>query len=241
MKKFLVLLCSILFIIGGASVAGAAYIYEVEVHKAVTSSSVDTATQGAYTDWADYPAASPGNPGSPGSSSAAEVVGFRGTNRTIEWQHSGISEPSYPVEYIKLTIIADDVDGAPSEGEQWDGYPDFNDGENLNGVSVGNGSYWVYLDDLTMLDSYSLGGPDLFDSGNDHLTTFEFTMTDEDVDGSLSDFLASTLYMKVDVEDWWECEIETSTLEVGVVPLPGAVWLLGSGLLGLAGARRLFR
>jgi hypothetical protein len=35
-------------------------------------------------------------------------------------------------------------------------------------------------------------------------------------------------------------EVLTSTLTVSPTPIPGAIWLLGSGLVGLVGIRRKF-
>jgi hypothetical protein len=82
----------------------------------------------------------------------------------------------------------------------------------LNGQSLGN--FNAPSGSTTYLDWYLLGD---FSQG--------FTLTGDIVlNGTFSNGEAS----KVQVN-------------VGYVPIPGAVWMLGSGLLGLVGLRRRFR
>jgi hypothetical protein len=60
---------------------------------------------------------------------------------------------------------------------------------------------------------------------------------------SREDLIISKEFRDLNPVDWWETynPDDYVNLNPAPVPIPGAVWLLGSGLIGLAGARRKFK
>lgn len=68
-----------------------------------------------------------------------------------------------------------------------------------------------------------------------------------DSNGTWSEMYQDGGWMAAIGGDWHETSFDGTTLQVtfsgtgSVVPIPGAIWLLGSGLVGLVGFRRKFR
>lgn len=223
MKRFVVFLCSILLVIGAAGAAGAAYYYQD--HQLVNQL-VDS----------DY------------------------TDRWAIWEHSLV-----PGEYegdpwidcleftLTLSITADDVDGSGWYYGKWIDKED-------DVVYIYQGSGDPYQDPDTLF-TLSLGqllqtsldildGPVPEDPGvaGDLITT-PFTILSSAL-GFQLDFSAP-LYVGVLVEgdglpggDDWDVEIEESLLTIECttpIPVPSALFLLGSGVIGLIGLRRKFK
>lgn len=124
----------------------------------------------------------------------------------ISWSHT-YDHSADPVALATLSIVADDVDY-----------------EEEDAVSI-NGTY---LGDLVQLPAYTNWGY-YAGAGNPNQ---DLTVTVFDVTALLADAMALSVVVDTD----WGVEIETSTLTVQQVPVPGAVLL---GLLGLsvAGAK----
>lgn len=123
---------------------------------------------------------------------------------TINYSHS-YDNSADPIAWATLTIVADDVDS------------DEDDLVKFNGHDLGY---------LTKLDGYTNWG---YSSGagnpNQPLTTTIFNLDPS--------WIVASMPIVVTVETNWGVEIETSTLKVQAVPLPGAVLL---GFLGLSAA-----
>ncbi len=107
-----------------------------------------------------------------------------------------------------LSILADDVDN----GE-------------IDKVFI-NGNY---LGDLNFYGGFANNRPA---GAGEYISSTTFDITP---------FLAAVMNIHVEVFNGassYAVEILTSSLEVTAVPIPAAVWLLGTALLGLAGIRR---
>lgn len=129
----------------------------------------------------------------------------------IDWSHTYDDSVDSPYT-AKLTVTAFDVD----LGEVDKVYL-----KNDSGADI-------YLGDLVQLgtwDSYH-------DNPYNYYTTTEF---------DISSYLAPNMDFYVMIYNGLAnhaMSITTSVLEVTATPIPGAVWLLGSGLVGLVGIRR---
>ncbi len=136
---------------------------------------------------------------------------------SIGWDHTYDFSELPPIDYVTLTIVADDVDGPGNgmDGEQ--------DQVFVNGTSVG------FLEMLPGYSNWSYApGPG---NPNQDLTSTVFNL-----DASWLDW---TMPISVSIESAWGVEIETSTLAVqSAVPEPGTILLLGSGLLALVALKR---
>ncbi len=136
----------------------------------------------------------------------------------VNWAHTydgSVPDPSRAT----LTIWADDVDDA-SPGWPASGYPAEQDKVFLNGV---------YLGDLLTYGEFDNNRPDGI-AQNLSMTVFDITH-----------LLAPTMAFQIEVFNGTAShamELISSTLTVAPTPIPGAVWLLGSGLVGLMGLRR---
>ena len=222
MRKVLVFLCSILLVIGAAGVVGAQY---VETPVLTVDGSV-----------------------------AKEDL-----DRWIIWEHSLESlnfEGCPGCLSLSLEIVADDVDA-----DKWYGQS-FQDGEDdevfiYQGEGDPNqnpGLFQIKFDNVltdygdqsltvSFIEEPGVGGDKLSTTGYDVLT-----IMCSDLDFVL-DF-QKPLYVGVLVEgngdlnsgaDDWDVEIETSQLRINCVPIPSALLLLGSGVIGLVGLRRKFK
>ncbi|MBN1842796.1 MAG: PEP-CTERM sorting domain-containing protein [Deltaproteobacteria bacterium] len=225
MKRFVVFLSSILLIIGVTGGAGAQYVD----HSVPLEPSVDF-----YVG-----------------------PGAQGNDRWIEWSHpldwQGCEgEDGCPgCEYgftLNLTIFADDVDGygwtTPTSYEREDDEVWIYQG---TWDETSNKFFMGYLEDFG--DQTIFTGPDLTDASDAaHSESSWSKMSSELVGFDLDP--SSPLFVRVLVEGdgqprgaWdWECEIESSNLRIDCtpIPVPSALLLLGSGVIGLVGLRRVF-
>lgn len=134
---------------------------------------------------------------------------------TIAFTHT-YDGSSAPILSATLTIVADDVDG---RGNDMDGEQDMVSIQDTGGIWHDLG----YLNDMGYYTNFNYypgaGNPD------QPLTTTVFALDPSWFDTSLP--------AQVSIESAWGAEIETSTLTVQRVPVPGAVLL---GALGLSAA-----
>ena len=94
----------------------------------------------------------------------------------------------------------------------------------------------VYLNGTYLGDLVSYGA---FDNNRPPGAPVNTSVTIFDV----TPFLSAIMNMHIEVFNGassYAVEILTSTLTVSSTPIPGAIWLLGSGLVGLVGIRRKF-
>ncbi len=123
---------------------------------------------------------------------------------TINYAHT-YDNSADPIAWATLTIVADDVDS------------DEDDQVTFNGHALGS------LDKLVGYTNW--GYQPGAGNANQPLTTTVFNLDPS--------WIIPTMPIEVSVEASWGVEIETSTLTVQQVPLPGAVLL---GFLGLSAA-----
>jgi len=135
---------------------------------------------------------------------------------TINYNHT--YTPGDAINWATLTIVADDVDGP---GNGMDGEQDM--------VSIQVGSTWYNLGNLNDMGYYTnFNYQPGAGNANQPLTTTVFNLDPA--------WLGTGFPVAVNVEASWGVEIETSTLTVERVPVPGAL-LLGSLGLGFAAWR----
>jgi len=137
---------------------------------------------------------------------------YRESYEDFSWTHNGVCPVG--VKSANLSIYALDVDSSSGEVDLISAY------------------------DTTTFSWVNLG--QLFGTSLNWSTT-TFTLP-----SSLYDEAQSGLQVKIDIDSTntnntmrWAVEVGSSTLEAQCVPLPGTLMLLSSGLLGLAGWRRL--
>jgi hypothetical protein len=148
-------------------------------------------------------------------------------NQDFSWSHNSISVPDgYSIDSVQVTIYAYDVDNPASYNqdeieavgrEEVDYIYAYDDGEKvLVGKLVGGNGY--------SYSTFTLGS-NFYDDIENGLVLY--------VD---SDALGTTPY--------WVMQVGSSEITVvasSSVPIPGAFWLLGSGLVGLMGISRKSR
>lgn len=133
----------------------------------------------------------------------------------FSWKHNPIIIPNgYSIKYAEVKILAYDVDSdaGPNDPKvifsgrrEVDNVYAFDNGAKIFlGPLIGGSSVWEY--------STFVLAPNFFDDIQAGLTLF----LDSDALGS---------------NEYWVCQIGTSELKGSMVPIPGALWLLGSGLL----------
>ena len=171
--------------------------------------------------------------------SGHRTIGFvsgKESERNIQWTHSLGGVPECPgtdqtALSITLKITADDVDMVTDYygkifGE-FDAVYMSQDEQN-----------WSLLGDLTQDGFSSLTEGYILGPGHPNdpnfLSTSLFDLTQFNLD------LNQPLYMKVTAQHGADLEIESSVLTVRCtpVPIPGAIWLLGSGLVCIVGVSR---
>ncbi|BDQ33785.1 hypothetical protein [Pseudodesulfovibrio portus] len=131
----------------------------------------------------------------------------------VNWTHTYDGSVTGPFK-ATLSIWADDVDSAA------DGWAAEVDKVYLNGT---------YLGDLLSYGEFDNNRPAGVPE-NLSLTVFDITP-----------YLAGVMDLHIEVFNGassYAMEFISSTLRVSPTPIPGALWLLGSGLLGLIGLRR---
>ena len=113
----------------------------------------------------------------------------------------------------------------------------------------------VYSDVSTRLDNFIAGlTPEERSAFSFHIYGFGDEYGIGNVDELLASVFDPQLFESIEESGWFglgfadtytdtlnNFELEWATLEVNPVPVPGAVWLLGSGLLGVVGIRRRMR
>jgi len=96
----------------------------------------------------------------------------------------------------------------------------------------------LYVEDSFIGTTPSHGGGSDYTAGSDpyyyFFVPFSFVLTD------LSGLQDGYALLSEDQWSEWNVNLSELTLHIEAVPVPAAVWLLGSGLLGLVGLRRKF-
>jgi hypothetical protein len=150
------------------------------------------------------------------------------TGGTIDWAHT-YDHSEDPIASATLTIVTDDVDGA---GDTQSG---FTDGEQDRVYLIEDGVGTEH--DLGLLNDLGYYSDFNYDSGPgntphpDHVTSTTFVLDPS--------WIGNGFTVEVRVEDYWEVEIETSTLNITSVPEPTTMVLLGLGGLILRKHRKV--
>jgi len=149
-------------------------------------------------------------------------------NQDFSWNHNLINVPNgYAITSAQLTILAYDIDSDATDTDPKVIFSGRKEVDNIyaydNGVKtflgplIGGSSVWTNT-------TFALGY-NFFDDIKNGLVVF--------ID---SDALGTSPYWVVQVGS---SELMGTIDPTNPVPIPGAVWLFGSGLLGLAGWRRV--
>lgn len=193
------------------------------------------------------------------SAAHASTYNFNGTWVDIEaWAGSGANETVLVVDWNKLDNGAATVSASHAFGFRWDGtayesdmLAAFNDAGILTvttgygGAFVYNIGYWDEADNEVHMHVEE-GSWNLASTSNPNATwgTWGNSEWDFNTAGIDQELLIDGQYEGINAIMWFGTLPSYADTQLDLplasapVPVPGTVWLLGSGLLGLAGLRR---
>ena len=182
-------------------------------------------------------------------SNALQAFIAGGDQAAMVWNVAGLNNDVDPLGFpgiFVVTTVDPDSTPAPFGGLASDGLTNgiANAGQFLSGVNgaligdvaeVGDLSP-AYFDNQAGNWSDNFGGPLPFDNAADFATGETAAMV---IIGARADGLASELVPNAELaQGFWSLDGATGTVSFQPVPIPAAVWLFGSAILGLVGIRR---